>query len=177
MINITINAETGAEARGALLELLGLAGQLTACVDFTQLKEQNAEVQKTFMQVAAIDPGIIIGNGIHNGSELVETAVKKRRSKAEIEAEKNAIDNGQEKVQEMVEAQTAAETKTEEPAAETTVTKEDLQKKAVELGRVGKKELCRAVLQKYGADSISTADKNPLKLELYATVLEEFNKL
>lgn len=172
MINITINAETGAEARGALLELLGLTGQSS-------------------VQTIIASPGMIIVDDPkleatgEQAKEFVAETTKKRRSKAEIEADKAAavIENVQEAVEEQLKPTVdttdndVAETQLQDNKDQVTVTKEDLQKKAVELGRVGKKELCRAVLQKHGADSISTADKNPLKVELYATVLDEFNKL
>lgn len=160
MINITIDCATGAEVREHLLAILGLTGQSPVITTIPQ-------------------PGMIIVDDPkpeatgEAAKEFVAETVKKRRSKAEIEADKATvvIENIQETVEEQLKPTV------DETPAETTVTKEDLQKKAVELGRVGKKELCRAVLQKHGADSISTADKNPLKLELYATVLEEFNKL
>lgn len=160
MINITIDCATGAEVREHLLAILGLTGQSPVITTIPQ-------------------PGMIIVDDPkpeatgEAAKEFVAETVKKRRSKAEIEADKATvvIENIQETVEEQLKPTV------DETPAETTATKEDLQKKAVELGRVGKKELCRAVLQKHGADSISTADKNPLKLELYAIVLEEFNKL
>lgn len=164
MIKIEINAETGVEARSALLELLGLTSQSQLVIpapiqNVGELAEQIADVHKVPMQI-------------------VGEAPKKRRTKAEIEAEAKAITPAAEETNnEPDTSQATSGTVEPETAAETTVTKEDLQKKAVELGRVGKKELCRAVLQKFGADSISTADKNPLKVELYAEVLAQFNEL
>lgn len=165
MIKIEINAETGSEARGALLELLGLTGQSQVITT----SRSNVVVEETEIQLPPAT------EELPNPAEQPKT---KRRTKAEIEAEKNAIESGQQKVQEMVETQQAAEAKApEETTDATTVTVDDLKKKAVELGRVGKRELCRAVLQKYDAESISTPDKTPLKPEYYAAVLDEFNNL
>lgn len=163
---------TGKEARQALEDLLGLTSQSSAILVANPAQVQNWGEAAEAIKEAYDD---------QNRVEALRTEAPKttRRTKAQIEAEKLAA----EKANETPAAETAPEeskpeeTKPEETNPETTVTKEDLQKKAVELGRVGKKELCRAVLQKHGADSISTADKNPLKVELYATVLNEFNKL
>lgn len=169
MIKIEINAETGSEARNALLELLGLTGQ-----------------SQVITNIAS--PGMIIVNDpkpeatTEQAKEFVAEMSKKRRTKVEIEAEKlalenaNAIPDGGDKAPE--ETKPTEETKTPEDTTDvTTVTVDDLKKKAVELGRVGKRELCRAVLQKFDAESISTPDKTPLKPEHYAAVLDEFNKL
>lgn len=165
MINITINAETGAEARGALLELLGLNGG-----------ELIATVKGASMQfIAEREDAIVAPPETAPAEAAPAETTKKRRSKAEIEPEKTPVEKPTETFNDNV---SDVGTRNGEVVDDSVVvTKEDLQKKAVELGRVGKKELCRAVLQKHGADSISTADKNPLKLELYATVLDEFNKL
>lgn len=64
----------------------------------------------------------------------------------------------------------------DEPGVEGTVKKEDLQRKAVELGRQGKRELCRAILKKFGAESIST-EPGALDPAKYEEVLAEFNTL
>lgn len=167
MINITIDCATGAEVREHLLAILGLTGQSPVITTIAQ-------------------PGMIIVDDPkpeatgEAAKEFIAETVKKRRSKAEIEAEKNRENLETAVIKEQSEYEEAANqtgASQEQVVEHNAVTKEDLQKKAVELGRVGKKELCRAVLQKHGADSISTADKNPLKLELYAIVLDEFNKL
>lgn len=157
MIKIEINAETGTEARNALLELLGLTGQ-----------------SQVIANIAS--PGLIIVDDPkpevtgEQAKEFVAEISKKRRTKAEIEAEKE--------IKAPEETKPTEETKApEENTDAATVTVDDLKKKAVELGRVGKRELCRAVLQKFDAESISTPDKTPLKPEHYSAVLDEFNKL
>ncbi len=173
MINITINAETGAEAREALLELLGLTGQSPVQTIITD-------------RLIVVDDPKPEATG-EQAKEFVAETTKKRRSKAEIEADKAAavIENVQEVVEEQLKPTVDT---TETPSEETTPVSEGqptdnagwikaLQGKAVALGRIGKRELCRVVLEKYGASSISTLDKKPLKPELYATVLDEFNKL
>lgn len=163
MIKIEIDAETGQEARNALLELLGLTGQTT--ISFADFPKHTRIVDDPKPEATT-----------EQAKEFVVETLKKRRTKAEIEAEKlaaenaNAIpdggDNAPEQQNTIVKELDAA-----------TVTVDDLKKKAVELGRVGKRELCRAVLQKFDAESISTPDKTPLKPEHYAAVLDEFNKL
>lgn len=164
MIKIEINAETGSEARNALLELLGLTGQ-----------------SQVITNIAS--PGMIIVDDpkleatTEQAKEFVAEISKKRRTKAEIEAEKLALENANS----IPDGGDTAPEQQNTPAPETTdastITVDDLKKKAVDLGRVGKRELCRAVLQKFDAESISTPDKTPLKPEHYAAVLDEFNKL
>lgn len=168
MIKIEINAESGSEARGALLELLGLTGQ-----------------SQVITNIAS--PGMIIIDDpkpevtTEQAKEFIVETIKKRRTKAEIEAERlaaentNAIPDGGDNAPEQ--QNTVVKETAQETTDATTVTVDDLKKKAVELGRVGKRELCRAVLQKFDAESISTPDKTPLKPEHYAAVLDEFNKL
>lgn len=164
MINITINAESGAQARQELIDLLGEFSINTLKNDqkFSGLETVNAEAKKSTM--------IIVDDPLPNADQekaeaLVETATKKRRTKAEIEAEKKATEFNN------------------APAEEETIPEETkdidvkvLQNKAVELGRVGKRELVKAVLAKFGAEAF-TAQPKPLDPKHYAECLTELEKL
>lgn len=158
MIKIELEFATGAEARQALTELLG-----TTTVKAEDLKirigdekpAENFEAPKMEVEKPA-----------------EENVTKKRRTRAEIEAEKAA---GQQIVEE---ATGVSEIKSEpEENKVSAVTKEMLQEKAVNLIRNSKKEKVVEVLKSFGADSIAQADKNPLKVEDYTTVMDELNKI
>jgi|SRR5579863_1673032 len=147
MIKIELQFETGAEAREALIELLGSTPVPEKRQPYTlpDGQETPQEIAETFLGSAP------------------EQEKKKRRTKAQIEADQAKQSDPSDDVQ-------------NEPASEEPkVTVEDLQKKAIELGRAGKKEDCRAILKKYGASSISSDNK--LDPAHYAEVLAEFNEL
>jgi hypothetical protein len=158
MIQINLQFETGAEARKALTELLGGHEVSTEKVDkfLNSIKDEkiaeNFETPKT---------------------EIEKTEKPKRQTKAEkaLEAAKPAIE---EQLGEM-------DIQDEEPAKEepkaSTITKEMLQEKAVNLIRNGKKAEVTETIKKFGADSISQADKNPVKPEDYAALMDAFNAI
>lgn len=162
MIKIELEFATGKEARQALEDLLGVSGSLVATLKTSDLPQETV-------------PAVDVQEQVSTEPAPEMTTGKKRRTKAEIEAEKTPVVATETPAE--TSADDVAETTLQDNKEQSAVTVKDLQTKAVELGRVGKKELCRAVLQKHGADSISTADKKPLDPALYATVLDEFNKL
>lgn len=161
-IKIEIEAASGADARNQLLALLG-QGVLHLQVD-------NPNVE-----------GAAISEAPQTQESPAPEEKKKRKTKAELEAEKQAatlqpgvVETSQIEPEKSLEPETPAANTDKEDA----VTVEMVQQKAIELGRVGKRELCRGVLQTFGAESISAkgSDK-PLKPEDYAAVLEAFNAL
>jgi len=158
MINITIDCATGAEAREQLMALLGATdGPFTEIAIKDEKIAKNFEIPKTEVVKEEIPAG------------------KKRRTKAEIEAEKNGAPAADEIVPEGADIQEEAPVK-EEPKA-SAITKEMLQEKAVNLIRNGKKAEVTETIKKFGADSISQADKNPVKTEDYAALMDAFNAI
>jgi hypothetical protein len=155
MIQINLQFETGAEARRALEELLG--GSLTVTQPEISIKDEK--ITESFEAPKTEVPA-------------EETPVKKRRAKAEIEHEKAVV-----AVAETVEEEKDIQAET--PAKEETkaVTKEMLQEKAVNLIRNGKKEQVTATIKGFGADSISQADKNPVKPGDYSALMDAFNAI
>lgn len=156
---------TGAEARQQLLDLLG---QTDGPYEILQEKPK-LEIVKDEAINTQENPEKISEKEKNFG---VTKETRTRRTKAQIEAEAKAAEN---KVD--LEEETIPESE-EIPAAEaatSTVKIEDLQKKAVELGRAGKRDACKTVLVKYGAESL-TKDK-PLAPEHFEAVLAEFEKL
>lgn len=171
MINITINAESGAQARQELIDLLGEFSINTLKNDqkFSDTETVNAKAKKSTM--------IIVDDPLPNADQekaeaLVETATKKRRTKADIEAEKKVVEFNNAPVEEETIPEETTDTQTEEVALDVKV----LQNKAVELGRVGKRELVKAVLAKFGAEAF-TAQPKPLDPKHYAECLTELEKL
>jgi hypothetical protein len=167
MIKLKLEFATGEECRNALVALLG--GDLTAI-------QQKPEIR--------IGDEKIAGNFEAPKTETTaeEIPVKKRRTKAEIEAEKAPVtpekDNAaQESLKEDIQDDGInPETAPKEETA-SAVTAKMLQDKAVSVIRLGKKEEVTKLLEKFGAKSISQADKSPLKVEDYAAVMDELNKL
>lgn len=164
MIQITIDCVNGAQARKELLDLLTGNGALAVTIDQPIITLENdrkisePKTEETAEQKPAEE----------------NVPVKKRRTKAEIEAA-NSIDKEPEVMGD--EPNDQAETMLQDNKDQvSTVTAQDLQKKAVELGRVGKRELCKAVLLKFGAEAITSLPK-PLDPKHYAEVLAELEKL
>ncbi len=162
MIQINLQFETGAEARKALEELLG--GSLTISPEIAIKDEktaENFEASKTETQE------------IQKPAE--ESTGKKRRTKAEIEA---ASKSALEEAEKQGEAEgNIVDAKPEEETKASSVTKEMLQAKAVELIRGGKKDQVTATIKSFDADSISQPDKKPVKVEDYAALMDAFNKI
>jgi hypothetical protein len=156
MIQINLQFETGAEARKALEELLGTAGKIQ--FEWTEKPIKDEKIAENFETPK---------------TEVEKTEKPKRQTKAEkaLEAAKPAIE---EQLGEM-------DIQDEEPAKEepkaSTITKEMLQEKAVNLIRNGKKAEVTETIKKFGADSISQADKNPVKPEDYAALMDAFNAI
>lgn len=156
MINITIEGESASDVRKQIQELLGLIPATENPIKDEKIAENFAGSET---QVSETE------------KPAEEIPAKKRRSRAEIDAEKNTPPASvEEKVADDIEASIEAE-KT------SSVTKEMLQNKAVELIRLNKKPEVVALLKKFGADSIAQDNKNPLKVEDYSAVMDELNKL
>lgn len=165
MITITIDCASGAEAREHLTALLG-----TKDGRFEQISIKDENFPPEAMII--VDDPIPGKENSAEAQQCIDKTLKKRRTKAEIDAEKEKT------IAENV-VETSADIK--EPAKEeikvSAVTKEMLQEKAVNLIRNSKKDKVVEVLKSFGADSIAQADKNPLKVEDYAVVMDELNKL
>jgi len=157
MIKIELEFPTGAEARQALADLLGYS---QVAFNFPEKPINDEKIAENFEA-----PKTEVSE--------VETPVKKRRTKAEIalEAAQPAIEGqlGETDIQ-------REEPAKEEPKA-SAITKEMLQEKAVNLIRNGKKAEVTETIKKFGADSISQADKNPVKTEDYAALMDAFNAI
>ena len=158
MIQINLQFETGAEARKALEELLGNSTQIVehhikGAIENEKIAE-NFETPKTEV-------------------EKTEKPERKRQPKAEkvLEAAKPGIEDqlGETDIQE--------EAHVKEKLKASAITKEMLQEKAVNLIRNGKKAEVTETIKKFGADSISQADKNPVKTEDYAALMDAFNAI
>lgn len=169
MIKLKLEFATGEECRNALVALLG--GDLSVIEQKPQIAIKDEKIAENFsapkMEVVEDEK-----------PAEVSASTKKRRTKAEIEAANAENTAARSEVDETVEQkdiQTDAAPK--EEAKESAVTATMLQEKAVNLIRNGKKELVVAIIKKFGGDSISQADKNPLKPEVYAEVMDELNKL
>lgn len=166
MINITIDCATGAEARQQLMALLGAADG-----PFEQISIRNEKIAENF---AASETQV---------SE-VETPVKKRRTRAEIEAEVikkevTQIAPGGPAPDRITDIQDDGINPETDPAKEASkaITADMLKEKAVELIRNNKKPEVTALVKSFGADSVATADKNPIKPEDYVRFMDELNKL
>lgn len=161
MIEIKIEASTGAEARQYLMDLLFNDTQPSIPVKAVATKEQISEDVKALEE------------SYQDLQKLAESREpKKRQTKAEKQIAEAANSTPPESVEEKV-----ADDIQEEAPKESAVTVNMLQAKSVELIRGGKKEMVVAVIKKFGGDSISQADKNPLKVEDYSAVMDELNKL
>lgn len=172
MIKIELEFPTGAEARKALTELLGgtfpsplaIGDQPKGNTEFAIEGQKNAEnFEAPKMEV--------VKDEIPAG----ESTKTKRRTKAEIEAEKNAVPPGSAETQPEGGDDIQGDEVVKNEAV--VITKEMLQEKAVGLIRNGKKDQVTTTIKSFGADSISQADKNPVKLENYAALMDAFNKL
>lgn len=161
MINITIDCANGAEARAQLMALLGATdGPFTEISIGDEKIAENFEAPK--MEVVKDE---IAGEN---------SAPKKRRTKAEL-----ALENAAPAIEkELAPDQTGGENIQEDAVPkETAITSDMLKEKAVELIRGNKKTELTALVKSFGADSVATADKNPIKPEDYARFLDELNKL
>lgn len=160
MIQINLQFETGAEARKALEELLGNATQIVEHhIKGAIENEKNAE------NFAASETQV---------SE-VETPVKKRRTKVEIAADAVAPAIGEALGSEVDIQSENIEAETKEGSK--AITADMLKEKAVEIIRNNKKPEVTALVKSFGADSVATADKNPIKPEDYVRFMDELNKL
>lgn len=164
MIQINLQFETGAEARKALEELLGSS---------TQIVEHHIK--------GAIENEKIAENFAAPETQVseVETPVKKRRIKAELALENAAPAIEKELVPEGGDIQDDGINPETDPAKEGSkaITADMLKEKAVELIRNNKKPEVTALVKSFGADSVATADKNPIKPEDYVRFMDELNKL
>lgn len=163
MIELKLEFATGIEMREALEQLLN--GSLVTTK--IRLPEPAIGVEKTAenFEVPKME--------VEKPAEETAAPGKKRRTKAEIEAEKNASAPAADET-DIQSDNDVAETDNKEA---TTVTAVMLQEKAVSLIRNNKKSEVVAIIKKFGGDSISQADKNPLKVEVYADVMDELNKI
>lgn len=168
MIKIELEFPTGAEARQALTELLG--GNINPTIRFQDLPIKDEKIAENFeapkMEVLKDEiPG-------------ENSAPKKRRTRAEIEAE--AI---KKEVTQIAPGGPAPDRITDiqddgiNTEASKAITADMLKEKAVELIRNNKKPEVTALVKSFGADSVATADKNPIKPEDYVRFMDELNKL
>jgi hypothetical protein len=166
MIKIELEFATGAEARQALTELLG--GNLSVILRSEDLAIRNEKIAENFeapkMEVLKDEiPG-------------ENSAPKRRRTKAELALENAAPAVEKELALEGGDIQSDnIETETKE--ASKAITADMLKEKAVELIRNNKKPEVTALVKSFGADSVATADKNPIKPEDYIRFMDELNKL
>lgn len=154
MINITIEGESAYDVRKQIQELLGLTPTAEPAIRSEKIAE-NFETSKTEVE------------------KPVETSKRKTKAEKALEAVQPAIEEqlGATDIQDNgINSETA-------PEESKTVTKEMLQEKAVSLIRNGKKEQVTATIKGFGADSISQADKNPVKAEDYQALMDAFNKI
>lgn len=166
MIKIELEFPTGAEARQALTELLG--GNINPIIRFQDLPIKDEKIAENFEapKMEVVKDENVSGN----------SGKAKRRTKAEIEAEKNAsaaIEDNDENREGSADIQDDG-INTEASKA---ITADMLKEKAVELIRNNKKPEVTALVKSFGADSVATADKNPIKPEDYVRFMDELNKL
>lgn len=167
MIKIELQFETGAEARQALTELLG--GTVVTmqkpeisikdekiAENFQEPKTENVNSEKPAEEIPATKKRKV------TGKNLSEDKLAEKPAEQEVDIQS---DNDQ------------ATVASQDNKAASAVTAVMLQNKALDLIRGGKKELVVAVIKKFGGDSISQAEKNPLKEEVYSDVMDELNKL
>lgn len=162
MIKIKIEAENAVDARQQMLELLGVIPSEAKAIRNEKIAE-NFEASK--MEVLK--------------DEIPEQEIlitKKRRTKAELALENAAPAIEKELTPEGGDIQSDnVETETKE--ASKAITADMLKEKAVELIRNNKKPEVTALVKSFGADSVATADKNPIKPEDYVRFMDEMNKL
>lgn len=167
MINITIDCATGAEARQQLMALLGATDG-----PFEQISIRDEKIAENFEP-----PKMEVLKDEIQGEN---SAPKKRRTKAEIAADAIAPAVG-EALGGEVDIQSdndVAETQAQDnKEASKAITADMLKEKAVELIRNNKKPEVTALVKSFGADSVATADKNPIKPEDYVRFMDELNKL
>lgn len=171
MIKIELEFATGAEARQALMDLIG--GNINTIAFKTEPAIENEKIAENFeapkMEVLKDEiPG-------------ENSAPKKRRTRAEIEAEglkklNAALDPADPEVKDIQDDGINAETDHAKEASKA-ITADMLKEKAVELIRNNKKPKVIALVKSFGADSVATADKNPIKPEDYVRFMDELNKL
>jgi hypothetical protein len=161
MIKIELEFPTGAEARQALMELLGGTIQIESK---PEISIKDEKITENF-----------------DALKTEEGQPRKRQTKAEktLAAAKPAIEEqlGTTNIQDgpTIEQANEEESETKQPVS--AITKEMLQEKAVNLIRNGKKAEVTETIKKFGADSISQADKNPVKPEDYAALMDAFNAI
>lgn len=163
MINITIDCATGAEAREQIMALLGATSG-----PFEQIAIRYEKIAENFES-----PKMEVVKDENSG--------KKRRTKAEIEAEglkklNAALDPADPEVKDIQDDGINPETAPEKEASKA-ITADMLKEKAVELIRNNKKPEVTALVKSFGADSVATVDKNPIKPEDYVRFMDELNKL
>lgn len=167
MIKIELEFATGAEARQALTELLGgtvvtmqkpeiSIKEEKIAENFQEPKTENVNSEKPAEEIPATKKRKVAGKNLSE-DKLAEKP-------ADIQDHQEGGDNETEQTN-VPEKNVSA------------VTAVMLQNKALDLIRGGKKELVVAIIKKFGGDSISQADKNPLKEEVYSDVMDELNKL
>lgn len=174
MIKIEIECATGAEARQQLVDLLyGEQSAINTLKNEPKISEAKMAVlqdEKPVDEKIAEDAKALEENYDAPKSQ-VDIDKKKRRTKAEIEAEKKVAEFNNAPAEEGMIPE-GGDIQMEEAAIDVKV----LQNKAVELGRVGKRELVKAVLAKFGAEAF-TAQPKPLDPKHYAECLTELEKL
>lgn len=163
MIKLKLEFATGEECRNALAALLG--GDLSVVTEKPIRDEKIAENFEAPKMEVVKD----------------ENSGKKRRTKAEIEAEglkklNAALDPADPEVKDIQDDGINPETDTAKEASKA-ITADMLKEKAVELIRNNKKPEVTALVKSFGADSVATADKNPIKPEDYVRFMDELNKL
>lgn len=178
MIEIKIEAANGADARQQMLDLLGINGQLTATVKGSDLvaAQPLAELAKTGIEAQ--------NSTVEETKPTEEAPKKKRRTQAEINAEREALEAASKAGEEQPAGEEAAGTDNEpdtsqEPAGPVAVTAEDLTKKAVELGRAGKRDaVLKTLEEQFGGATIAKKDGKPqLAPEQYQAVMDAFNAI
>lgn len=169
MIKIELEFATGAEARQALMDLIG--GNINTIAFKTEPAIRNEKIAENFeapkMEVLKDEiPG-------------ENSAPKKRRTKAELVLENVAPAIEKELAPDHLEGGDIQSDNvgTETKEASKAITADMLKEKAVELIRNNKKPEVTALVKSFGADSVGTADKNPIKPEDYVRFMDELNKL
>lgn len=205
-INITIEGVDGKDARQQLLNFLG-AGQEGLILPPPEGWSQalTERLNKTDIDPIVVqgkpyeEPKVNSPEYLAAQSEITEKQPaeeqpkKKRRTQAEIAAEREALehqsktgltstdDNEPDTSQEPAGPVSPEETTVEEPVKAdepaSAITAEDLTKKAVELGRAGKRdEVLKTLEEKFGGATIAKKDGKPqLQPEQYQAVMDAFN--
>lgn len=178
-IKIEIEAANGADARQQMLDLLGINLGNSASPVVKQTKDEiDAKVHEMATAVKEHYEDTQRLEALRN-EEKPEQTPRKRRTRAEIEAANTGVE---EPPAAETNAQPAEEETEKKPAEEeigSSVTAEDLTKKAVELGRAGHRDKVLAVLaDQFGGATIAKKDGKPtLAVEQYQAVMDAFNAI